>query len=150
MELMQGPTSNIEQFTEIELRETVLGCAPWQGGDPNYREGAAIHTSVEQRGNTEVPTATVRVEVFCFATGDKMLLTLHYEQKKEAAKTHLDPECALTGSTQNVQESGTVPPGLETLVDEDETGEGYATGDKTPYIGEHHLRCRSNSLQRNP
>lgn len=60
--------------------------------------------------------------------GDKMLLTLHYEQRKEAAEKHGDPECAIYGPTRILEKK--VPPNLEALVDDDETGEGFAVGKK--------------------
>ena len=48
--VLQEPMSNIEQITEIELKETALGTAPWQGGNPDYKEGASVHITLEQRG----------------------------------------------------------------------------------------------------
>ena len=56
-----------------------------------------------------------------------MLLTMHYEQREEAADKHTDPECALQSNERMLMKA--VPPNLEALADDDESGEGYAVGE---------------------
>ena len=57
-----------------------------------------------------------------------MLLTVHYEQQKKEniARKQIDPECVLYGV--GIRNQQAVPDSLEPLLDDDESGEGYATG----------------------
>ena len=130
---MQGPAQVVEQYTELDL-SAVEGYRKEDNIEPDepYKEVASLHISAEQRGNEEMYNKWLSINCIVLLKASKFLLTCHYERKKAKNEDQADPECSLFGMGEHMHHG--VPPNLESLIDEDETGEGYCTGAGIKFI----------------